>query len=437
LQSTHPDFFYAFFGILLAGGIPVLLAPVFTLDQAKNIISILRDAEVRSFITPLATKKYALLLRPFISNLKSVTTVTELLHQGKTVLPHHVKGHHPALIQYTTHPANPPVACLLRHEDLLANIRVEKVADTASCHANLIYQWLTCFYHGAPLVLKTTLEKHEFATESQMRKLRWRSGWQRVCNGVVTFAEVIYTAYLTIISLLTMLPILLYVSVSSRDRAAYAACLWAKIILLLSFCPVTIIGREKLYKKIPMVYVANHASYIDSIIMMAILPVSTRIIFKKELIHHPFIRFIMKKIDYLPVDRLDYIQGIEDTQRFVSTLKAKHSVMIFPEGTFGYVTGLRPFKLGAFKIAAETATPVCSIALKGTRRIWRDVESLLRPGRITVTVCDPIMPTGDDWKAVTALRQKVKTEIVKYCGEPALDWMIAQPIAPRHRKNEC
>ena len=90
---------------------------------------------------------------------------------------------------------------------------------------------------------------------------------------------------------------------------------------------------------------------------------------------------------------------------------------------------MRPFRLGAFKVATETNVPICPIALYGTRYILRGDEKLLRPARITVTVCDPISPIGAEWQDVTRLRDTVRAEIAKYCGEPLLDFIAAQRVA--------
>ena len=132
------------------------------------------------------------------------------------------------------------------------------------------------------------------------------------------------------------------------------------------------------------------------------------------------------KLGYLSVDRLDLSKGIEDTKQIEQALKMDQNILIFPEGTFGYASGLRPFRLGAFKISSDVGVPICPIALQGTRSILRSGEKLLRPNQVTVTVCDPIIPSGNEWRDVTHLRDKVRDSISKHCGEPVLDFIRAQ-----------
>jgi hypothetical protein len=55
---------------------------------------------------------------------------------------------------------------------------------------------------------------------------------------------------------------------------------------------------------------------------------------------------------------------------------------------------------------------------------------LMKPHAITVTISNPIEPTGKEWKNVIQLRDEVRKEIAKYCGEPSLDSIVAGTVAP-------
>lgn len=268
----------------------------------------------------------------------------------------------------------------------------------------------------------------------QVVKLGVRSLIQKGVTAVNMLLKCLYTFYVAVLVGTTFFPMFYLVKFSSRNVAQRAVREWSKWILRLSFCPVTVVGREKLTQAGAVVYAPNHASYIDSLVMVSILPVPTRVVVKKELFHTPLIRTVMEKLDYLGVDRLDLSKGLEDTNRIESVLGSGASILIFPEGTFGYASGLRPFRLGAFKIAVETNTPICPIALNGTRLVLRDDEKIMRPHSITVTVCDAIHPNGKEWQDVTQLRNAVRAEISKYCGEPSLDFIAAHKVAPKRKK---
>lgn len=281
------------------------------------------------------------------------------------------------------------------------------------------------------MFLEGRLNERQMPAWLQIIRLSVKSFYRRGITSFKMLAKVFYTAYVAIIVSFTFFPLALLLQFLSRDHAMIVARTWAKWILRFSFCPVTVIGRELLTQNLPVIFTPNHASYLDSIFMLSILPINARIVAKKEVFSIPIVRSVLRKMDYLSVDRLDLTKGLEDTKYIESVLKAGNPILIFPEGTFGYAAGLRPFRLGAFKISTETQIPVCPVALKGTRFVLRDDEKLMWPHRVTVKVCPLIYPKGTEWQDVTNLRNEVRTQVAKYCGEPSLDFIAAQTVAPK------
>lgn len=274
---------------------------------------------------------------------------------------------------------------------------------------------------------------NRFHTPAWMQVTKLGLQWlaRKIWDGIITVSKLIYTCYVALITVISLLPVYFIVRFASYQFAARAVQCWARWLLHFAFCPVTIIGRENLTKTSPIIFAANHASYIDALVAVAYSPVNTRFVAKKELFTMPIIRTIMKKLKFLPVDRQDLPKGIEDTHQIETALKMGSDIFMFPEGTFGYASGLRPFRLGAFKIAAEAKMPVCPVALRGTRTILRGDEKMMRPGKITMTVCPPIKSSSAEWQDITQLRNEVRAEIAKYCGEPSLDLIAAQTVAPK------
>jgi 1-acyl-sn-glycerol-3-phosphate acyltransferase len=103
-------------------------------------------------------------------------------------------------------------------------------------------------------------------------------------------------------------------------------------------------------------------------------------------------------------------------------------VLVFPEGTFTGSAGLRPFRLGAFKTAAETGTPVVPLALRGTRRVLRDGEWLPHPRPIELRILPPLSASGSEWRQVVELRDRVAERVAEQCGEPRLDLVAGGPL---------
>jgi 1-acyl-sn-glycerol-3-phosphate acyltransferase len=78
------------------------------------------------------------------------------------------------------------------------------------------------------------------------------------------------------------------------------------------------------------------------------------------------------------------------------------------------------FRSGAFLAAAQAGVPVVPVALRGVRSVLRDGTWYLRRGAVSVVVGVPIEPRGSDWSAAVDLRDRVRAEILKHCGEPDL-----------------
>lgn len=278
------------------------------------------------------------------------------------------------------------------------------------------------------------LGKFRVPASLQMVKLAIEWGARKILGAVKTVAKFIYTIYMLVMIVLTAIPVYLLTLFASVETTAKVTRIAARFLLIAGLSPVRTVGAEHFAKNKPVIYAANHASYMDALIALALMPPQTRFVAKKELFTLPVVGKFMQKMGYLSVDRTNLPRGLEDTIEIESALKNGHSILIFPEGTFGYAAGLRPFRLGAFKIAAEANVAVVPVAIRGARKMLRDGSWLMRPNRIKITICDPVMPTGNDWQDITRLRQTVRTKVAQHCGETSLDLIAAHTVAPRPPK---
>lgn len=264
----------------------------------------------------------------------------------------------------------------------------------------------------------------------QIVRLALASAAQKTSEVLKKAAAFLYTMYMVIILIITFIPLYILVRLFPADNAQKLCRNWAKLVTTITFCPVHVMNKEKLKQDRAVIFASNHASYADAVIILTFAPDNTKFVVKKELLKVPLLGGVIKKLDALPVDRLDMPKGLADAKHFLKVLKEGKNVFIFPEGTFGYASGLRPFKLGAFKVAVEGDIPIIPIGINSTRHILRANEYLFKPHALTVTACDPIYPEGIEWQQVTQLRDKTRAEIAKYCGEPTLDFIVAQTVAP-------
>ena len=243
-------------------------------------------------------------------------------------------------------------------------------------------------------------------------RLRRAAGWAR---------DLIFAGYLGSLLLLTMPALWALVLLAPTARSAdRLARLWCRIILALAGCDVRTEGREHLDAGRPSVLVANHASYLDVVVLLAALWLDFRFVAKRELRRAPVVGSVIRRVRHLTVERAAGSQSVADAERVTAALRSGLSVLVFPEGTFARPAGILPFRLGAFKSAVETGVPVVPITIRGTRDILPAGEWLPRPGPVTVAVSPPLRPEGSGWQAIVRLRDQARTEIARRSGEPLL-----------------
>ncbi len=230
-----------------------------------------------------------------------------------------------------------------------------------------------------------------------------------------------YAAYAWTLFALLAIPVWLLVLILPGRRLPHGVVRGA--IHLLSWAcatPIRVSGREHLPSGGPCVIAANHASYVDALVLSAVLPHRFRFVAKRELGRNRFLRWFLDKAGTWYVDRADAQRGSRDAARMIEAVRAGQSLVFFPEGTFTRAPGLGPFRMGAFVAAAEAGLPVVPTALRGTRAVLRSGHWFPRRGRIEVMFLPPILPEGGNWQAAVTLRDAVRKAILKECGEPNL-----------------
>ena len=227
-----------------------------------------------------------------------------------------------------------------------------------------------------------------------------------------------YTLYMAGLLALLAPPLWLLVRTSPRPAAARRRLgRFARILAAASLSRVTATGLEHLRGLGPAVFVANHASFADVAVVLATLPPSFRFAAKGRLATYPILGTIIRRGGYLRIEKAALSQRMAGADEVRAALADGDSMFVFPEGRFVRAPGLLPFRLGAFRAAAEAGRPVVPVALAGTRRMFPAGTLLLRPGRIRVAVGPPLRPRSADWSEVVRLRDEARRMIARDAGE--------------------
>lgn len=227
----------------------------------------------------------------------------------------------------------------------------------------------------------------------------------------------VYGLYALLVTLGCVVGTWLSVLILPKRARWTAVRTWGRLILGLTFTKTTIEGEDLVPSKGGVV-VINHASYLDSIVVAAMVPGPLSFVVKDDLSDFKVFRSFLERIDALFVQRLDVAASVDDAAKVTAAAKAGRRIAVFPEGTFIPRDGLLPFRLGAFVVAAETQTPVIPVAIQGTRQILRDEHWVPRRGAIHIKILPPIPPKGTDFHEVIRLRDEARAAILPHCGEP-------------------
>jgi 1-acyl-sn-glycerol-3-phosphate acyltransferase len=194
----------------------------------------------------------------------------------------------------------------------------------------------------------------------------------------------------------------------------------ARLLFRLGGVRVRVEGLAGWPRHEPCVIVANHASYLDGVVLVATLPGRFAFVAKRELMRAPIPRLFLERIGAIFVERGNRQQGMSEVGRALDVLRAGNSLMVFAEGTFTRLPGLREFRMGAFMAAAEAGVSVVPVTINGTRSILRGHSRVPQHGEIRVSVGTPVKPGGAGWDAAVELRNRVRAAILRELDEPDL-----------------
>jgi len=256
----------------------------------------------------------------------------------------------------------------------------------------------------------------------QVMRLGWMGVTAQMRRGLALVGRAAFGTHAWLVFLL-MAPAVWLVT-AAMPRPAWSMALSrhaARLFLKLAGIPLRVQGVENLPRGVPHVLVANHASYLDGLILVAALPAPYRFVAKRELLDGFVSRVYLRRIGAEFVERFSTQRSVADAGRLATAARTGPPLAVFPEGTFRRAPGLLAFHLGAFAAAVQAGVPVVPVAILGARSLLAEGDLLPRRHAIKVSICAAIGPpseSGDGFAAAILLRDRARTAILREVGDP-------------------
>ena len=170
---------------------------------------------------------------------------------------------------------------------------------------------------------------------------------------------------------------------------------WTDVLHAFAGVKINIDGEEHLWSHRPAVFIFNHRTNFDALIVGKLVRVDFSGVAKKELERHPIMGPAGRLMKVAFIDRSDAKKSVEALKQVTRLTREGISIVIAPEGTRAKTREVLPFKKGAFRIAMTAGIPIVPIVIRNADDIGSRDAFFMRPGTIEVTVLPPI--STHDW----------------------------------------
>ncbi|AII05412.1 putative phosphoserine phosphatase/1-acylglycerol-3-phosphate O-acyltransferase [Rhodococcus wratislaviensis] len=168
--------------------------------------------------------------------------------------------------------------------------------------------------------------------------------------------------------------------------------------LALAICGINvrIKGKENAWSARPAVFMFNHQSSLDMLVIGSVIRRDVTGVAKKEAARDPRFIPVGALLDVAYIDRADSTKARAALRPAVEKLQSGISIAIAPEGTRSPTPRLGKFKKGGFHLAMQAGVPIVPIVIHNAgERMWRN-SLVAHPGTVDVDVLAPVPTDGWD-----------------------------------------
>ena len=186
------------------------------------------------------------------------------------------------------------------------------------------------------------------------------------------------------------LPIWL-LSGSKRDALNFSVSVFADTASALIGLRLKVNGEQYLWSHRPAVFIFNHQSNVDLVVVSRLLRRDIVGVGKREIRDIPIVGRVLESAGIVLIDRKDTKRAIETMTPLVDAMRVEgKSVALSPEGTRSLTPKLAPFKKGAFHLAMQAGVPIVPIVIHNSGDVQPKGDFLYHPGTVHVDVLPPV-----------------------------------------------
>jgi len=239
---------------------------------------------------------------------------------------------------------------------------------------------------GRPRPLNPNRKLAQIAKERQWPVRRFRS------RGTPTFGDVVRTG-LIYGSLAPSVGFGVAAGLLNRSRREafnVMGSVWGDLATSAAGIDLRVEGQEHLWSHRPAVFIFNHQSGLELVLLLKLLRRDVTGLAKQELRHNPVFGPLFGAAGVVFVDRSNTARAIQALGPAVEALRHGRSLIVAPEGTRSTTAAVGAFKKGAFRLAMDAGVPIVPIVFRNVLDALPKGALVVRPAVIEAVVLPPI-----------------------------------------------
>lgn len=207
---------------------------------------------------------------------------------------------------------------------------------------------------------------------------------------------------------------------SRRDSQNFSFSLFADTASALIGMDLKVKGEEHLWSHRPAVFVFNHQSKADVIIIARLVRRDIAGVGKQEIKKEtPILGKVLELGGVVFIDRADGKSAINAMKPLLDAMRKEgKSVVIAPEGTRTVSPTMAPFKKGAFHLAMQAGVPIVPIVIHNSGDVAPKGDFVFRAATVEVEVLPPVDTSAWRVETIDEHVQEVRNMFARVLGQP-------------------